>query len=125
MPVPICSYLVIPEEGAADRVGRRLAGLPGCEVTPARDRDLLILVTDTPGLEEEEELRSRIEAMKGIRALLFTFGEIDPETSVPDPVTVGNAPGRRRGPAAPTGRGGGDEEEAEGEARRRASPGKR
>ncbi len=92
--MPICSYLVIPREGDADRVQGRLADLPKCEVVRARNRDVLILVTETGGLEEEEELRSSVEAMDGIQALLLTFGEIDPDTPLADPIAVG---GRRPG----------------------------
>ncbi len=87
--MPICSYLVIPEAGAADRVRDRLAEMPGCEPVRAENRELVILVTDTPGLEEERELRSRIEAVGGVQALLMTFGEIDPETDLADPVALG------------------------------------
>jgi nitrate reductase NapAB chaperone NapD len=87
--MPICSYLVIPREGDVDRVHGRLADLPACEVVRAENRDLLILVTDTEGLEEEEDLRSSVEAMDGIQALLLTFGEIDPDTPLADPITVG------------------------------------
>lgn len=94
--MPICSYLVIPERGATDRVQSRLAAIPGCDVVRARNRDLLILVTETPGLEEESELREEVEGLDGIQALLLTFGEIDPETTVGDPVSVG-----RRGSSGP------------------------
>jgi len=92
--MPICSYLVVPEEGAVDGVFERLASLPGCDVTRAENRDVVILVTETPGLEEENDLRSRVEAMEGIQALLLTFGEIDPDTDLADPVAVGGY-GRR------------------------------
>ena len=87
--MPICSYLVIPEEGGAESVHDRLAAVPGCDVARAENRDVLILVTDTPGLEEEDDLRTRLEAMDGIQALLMTFGEIDPETDVADPIAIG------------------------------------
>lgn len=90
--MPICSYLVIPERGAAREVERCLGEIPGCDVVRARNRDLLILVTDTPGLEEESELREEVEDLEGIQALLLTFGEIDPETTVGDPVSVGRRP---------------------------------
>ena len=93
--MPICSYLVVPDEGVVADVSERLAGMPGCQVTRAENRDVLILVTDTPGLEEEHELRVKVEAMQGIQALLLTFGEIDPDTDLADPVTVGG--GGRRG----------------------------
>ncbi|NIP58536.1 MAG: hypothetical protein GWO00_11250, partial [Gemmatimonadetes bacterium] len=74
--MPICSYLVIPEKGAAREVESRLGEIPGCDVIRARNRDVLILVTDTPGLEEESELRGEVEGLDGIQALLLTFGEI-------------------------------------------------
>ncbi len=75
--MPICSYLVIPDEGATDRVYDRLAVISGCNVVRAKGRDVLILVTDTSGLDEENRLRSRVEAIEGIQALLLTFGEIE------------------------------------------------
>jgi nitrate reductase NapAB chaperone NapD len=81
----ICSYLVIPEEGASGRVAERLAALPGCDVVQAENRDVLILVTDTPGLEEESALRHTVETLDGIEALMLTFGEIDPDVLIRDP----------------------------------------
>lgn len=91
--MPVCSYLVIPDPGRTRALADRLNDIAGCEAAPARNRDLLILVTETPGLEEENALRERIEAMDDIRALLFTFGEIDPETPLADPVKVGTEEG--------------------------------
>lgn len=76
--VAICSYVVIPVEGAAAALAAQLEQLPGCDVIRAQNRDVLILVTDTPGLAEETSLRRSIEALPGIRALLLTFGELDP-----------------------------------------------
>ncbi len=106
----ICSYLVIPEDGALARVVERLTALPGCDVVSAENRDVLILVTDTPGLEEEGALRRKVEALDGIQALLLTFGEIDPDTQIGDPVTVGDPVavgehGRRLPVVESTGRG--------------------
>ena len=76
--MPICSYLVITESGACEQVAIRLSALPGCDVAQAENRDVLILVTDTPDREEERALRETVEAMEGIQALLLTFGEIEP-----------------------------------------------
>lgn len=73
----ICSYLVIPRPGETEALCERLTALPGCDVAPAVNRDLLILVTDTPDREQENLLRDRIEAMDGIQALVLTFGEVD------------------------------------------------
>jgi nitrate reductase NapAB chaperone NapD len=88
--MPICSYLLIPEDGASARVSERLAALPGCDVVEAENRDVLILVTDTRGFDEERALRRKVEAMDGIQALLLTFGEIDPDAPIGDPVRVGD-----------------------------------
>ena len=100
--MPICSYLVVPEAGAAPRVERSLSALAGCEVVAAENRDVLILVTDTPDLEAEETLRREVEGMEGIEALLLTFGEIDPETELGDPISVGRSPKSGRAEDGPS-----------------------
>ena len=100
----ISSYLVITEVGALARVAERLGALDGCDVVSAENRDVLILVTDTRGLEEEGALRRKVEALDGIQALLLTFGEIDPDTQIGDPVAVGEH-GRRLPVVESTGRG--------------------
>lgn len=76
--MPICSYLVIPQEGAVVRVHARLAEMPECEVVQADNHDLLLLVTETSTPVHEETLRARLETTDGIQALLLTFGELDP-----------------------------------------------
>lgn len=90
----ICSYLVIPEEGAARGLARRLAALPGCDVARAENRDLLVLVTETRGPSEQVALRERIEGLDGVRALVLTFGDIDPDAA-------GDPPARTRGKSRP------------------------
>ncbi len=87
--MPICSYLVITDEGEARAVSQRLAGVPSCATVAAANRDVVILVTETRSLEEEGELRATVEAMPGIQALLMTFGEIDPNADYADPIALG------------------------------------
>mgnify|MGYP001821083377 CR=1 FL=1 len=84
--MPICSYLVIPGEGARPEVLKELEGVPGCDVIPAENRDVLMLVTETTDPVDEDRLRAEIYAIDGIEALLFTFGEIDPDTPARDPL---------------------------------------
>jgi nitrate reductase NapAB chaperone NapD len=96
--VPVCGYVVIPEDGSGRTLARKLAGFPGCDVARAENRELLLLVTDTPGAEEDRALRRRLEAMDGIRALVLAFGEIDPETSQGDPLQKEGRPRGRRLP---------------------------
>lgn len=101
--MPVCSYLVIPERGAAETLARRLEALPGCDVARAENRDVLLLVTDTPGPQEDRELRGTLEEMDGIHALVLAFGEIDPETEEADPLSAGRKPRRRRLPVVDPG----------------------
>ena len=77
--MPICSYIVFPEEGAFSEVSACLAKLPGCDVLPVEESDLMLLVTETDTSEQEAALHARIEALDGLRTLLLTFGEIEPD----------------------------------------------
>ncbi len=98
--MPVCSYLVLPEPGGAPTLSRRLAALPGCDVTRSSNRNLLLLVTDTPSPEKDRELRSTLQNLEGIHALILTFGEIDPDTEEADPVGAGRKH-RRAGRKSP------------------------
>ena len=72
----VCSYLVFPAVGEREAVHAELSSMPGCDVVPSTNRDVLMLITDTPGRREDDQLRKTLELMPGIEALLFTFGEL-------------------------------------------------
>ncbi len=95
--MPVCSYLVIPEPECVDTLARDLDSLSGCEVARSENRGLLLLVTDTPGPDEDRELRRRIEGMEGIQAMVLTFGEIDPDTDQADPIRSEQKKGPKSG----------------------------
>jgi nitrate reductase NapAB chaperone NapD len=97
--MPICSYLVIPEAGATARVSAELSRIPGCDVIPAQNRELLILITETGGREADEALRKEVEGLDGVEALVFTFGEID-SMAVGDSTGFGRLAKTRPRPAA-------------------------
>lgn len=79
----ICGYLVIPAEGETATLAQRLARLPGCDVVAARNRDVLVLVTETSGPAAEAALRERLRSMPGIRSLALTFGDLSMDASGP------------------------------------------
>ena len=79
MPMAIHSYLVLTASGAAPAVARAIAALSGCDVVPARDADLLLLVTESSSADEDATLRERLETTPGVAALLLTFGDLDPD----------------------------------------------
>jgi hypothetical protein len=82
--MPINSYLAYPVKGRRDALAGALRGLQGCRVIPAVNRDLLVVVTDTPDEVAEEALQgalARMEFLEGL-ALVAGYGGADPE---PDP----------------------------------------
>jgi nitrate reductase NapAB chaperone NapD len=79
----VCSYLVTTGAGRVRGVAKALAALPGCEVVMAENRDLLLLVTDTAGPDEERALHARLGQVPGIRSVVLTFGQLVPEAGPP------------------------------------------
>lgn len=80
------SYLVFPEPGCGQRALRRLATIPGCEAVLADDTRLILLVTESDTPNDERRLRAAIDEVGEIQCMVMTFGEIDPDTDVDDPV---------------------------------------
>ncbi len=66
-----------------------LGAMGGCDVVAARTGELLLLVTETDTQAADRALRARIEGLEGVRGLLLTFGDIDPDTEDPDPLASG------------------------------------
>jgi nitrate reductase NapAB chaperone NapD len=77
--MPVCSYLIHPAPGRAARVIEALERLPHCRAQKAEEHDLIVLVTDTSSLREEEGLRKAVQAMPEVRHCTLTFGEIAPD----------------------------------------------
>ena len=75
--MPIFSYLAYPIQGAKERLLNDLAALDYCEVTPAENKEVLILVTDTPDEETEKKLLKKLKALKSLESLGMTFGHTD------------------------------------------------
>lgn len=80
----ICSYLVLSADGAARTLKDRLAALPDCEEVQTASPDVLLLVTDTAGPDEERALRERVASLDGVRAMVLVFGEIAPDAPMTD-----------------------------------------
>ena len=77
--MPICSYIVYPAEGKIETLKKQLSSLQGCQVLPAENRDILILITDTKDITEEIHLQNSLKRIKEIRSLALTFGNIESE----------------------------------------------
>ena len=58
--MPVFSYLAYPKSGAKEALLNELAALDGCEVRPAENEEILILVTDTPDEKSEKTLQRNL-----------------------------------------------------------------
>ena len=75
--MPVFSYLAYPIPGAKQQLINDLAALDYCEVTPADNEEILILVTDTPDENREQELQKKLKQIKSLKSLGMTFGHTD------------------------------------------------
>jgi nitrate reductase NapAB chaperone NapD len=75
--VPVISYLAYPKQGVKEQLLNDLAALDYCEVTPAENEEILILVTDTPDGKTEKTLQKKLRELKTLKSLGMTFGHVD------------------------------------------------
>ncbi|MCB0713752.1 MAG: chaperone NapD [Ignavibacteriae bacterium] len=77
--MPIMSYLVYPVEGGRGELMQSLELIDGCTVHTAKEHDLLVLVTDTEGVREEEDMQRALHEMESVAFLAMVAGYDDPE----------------------------------------------
>lgn len=80
--MPIMSYLVYPMKGESAELRSILEAIPGCQVTPASNAELLILVTDTDSSAEEKELTLRLRDIPSLSLLALVSGYSDPDDNI-------------------------------------------
>lgn len=78
--MPIFSYLAYPAPGAKAALLADLRALEYCDVVPAENEDLLILITDTPNDAAETLLQEKFKQMTSLQSLSMTFGHTDHQT---------------------------------------------
>ena len=64
--MPVFSYLAYPVPGAKKALLNELAALDYCQATPADNQEILILVTDTPDENRENELQKKLKKLKSL-----------------------------------------------------------
>lgn len=72
--MPIKSYLVHPREGRKLQLADTLSKLTHCEVLPAENKEVLILVTETDSKQEEETLKEKLEQVEDIKLMALVSG---------------------------------------------------
>jgi nitrate reductase NapAB chaperone NapD len=66
--MPIKSYLALANESQLENLRNELLEL-GCEVVPAENKDVLIVVTETASETEDEALLERLQGLQHLRHL--------------------------------------------------------
>ncbi|MFC2127274.1 hypothetical protein ACFLRU_02730, partial [Bacteroidota bacterium] len=61
-------------QGKKNELMNELTSITHCEVIPAENKDLLILITDTNCKEEEEDLKNKLDAISSIKLLAMVSG---------------------------------------------------
>lgn len=79
--MPIKSYLVHPHNGKKDELQSSLSSIKNCEVIPAENKNLLILVTDTPNKTEEQELQEKLESIESVKLMAMVSGFNSPKNN--------------------------------------------
>ncbi len=75
--MPIFSFLAYPEKSMKDQLIKELSNMEYCEVKPSENRDVLILLTDTPDEQTNKNLIDTIKALGSLQSLSMTFGHTD------------------------------------------------
>lgn len=72
--MPIFSYLAMPQTKSRESLCSELSALPYCEVIPAENQDVVVLVTDTPDDITEKKLQETLKSLPSLQSLSLAFG---------------------------------------------------
>jgi nitrate reductase NapAB chaperone NapD len=72
--MPIKSYLAHPQEGKKEDLLMALSKINHCEVIPAQNKDIIVLVTDTKSEIEENILKEKLEAIESLKLFSMVSG---------------------------------------------------
>lgn len=72
--MPIKSYLAHPHKGAKQQLVAAISALAQCDVYPAENEDLLIVVTETENKAEEKHLQEQLDAIDSLKLLAMVSG---------------------------------------------------
>lgn len=75
--MPVFSYLAIPTEGEKETLCAALEATDYCEVIPAENQDVIVLITDTPDKETDIRLQAQLKQLSCLQSLSMTYGHAD------------------------------------------------
>ena len=77
----IKSYLAHPHIGKKVELIQELSSMNFCEIILTENQEILILITDTRGKQEEKALRERLELISSLKKLSNVSGFFSDEKS--------------------------------------------
>lgn len=72
--MPIKSYVLHCEDNKKEILLDSLTKISNCEVIPAENKEVVIVVTDTPTEEIDQELYNKLLEIKGLKHLSLVSG---------------------------------------------------
>jgi len=72
--MPIKSYILHCEEQKKEILLKELQKLSNCEVIPAQNHEVIVIVTDTDSEETDTELYNQLLEIKGLKHLSLVSG---------------------------------------------------
>ena len=72
--MPIKSYLAHPHEGKKEELKKAISFLKGCETIPAKNENVIIVLTDTNTDTEDKKLKEKLETIKSLKLLALVSG---------------------------------------------------
>lgn len=72
--MPVFSYLAVPKEGQKQLLINELRSMPHCEIFPADNEELIILLTETVSAAAERQLQNKIKKLDSLQNLSMAYG---------------------------------------------------
>ncbi len=79
--MPIKSYLAHPHSGKKEQLIQALSSIEQCEIMPAQNKEVLILVTETENESEENLLKEKLETINSLKLLALVSGFNTPKNN--------------------------------------------
>jgi len=79
--MPIKSYLAHPHDGKKNELIEAISKIDQCEVVPAQNKDILVVITETEDKREEEILKEKLDAISSLKLLAMVSGFNTPKTN--------------------------------------------
>ena len=77
--MPIRSYLAHPQTGKKNELIEALTSFKGCEVIPAENKEVLVVVIEIQDTTQEDKIIEQIEALDSLKLLVLVSGFNTPQ----------------------------------------------